>query len=528
MQQKNFSLNIPSINAESPKSIEFEQSLIIMGANGSGKTKLGRYLNDTLNAKNPAHQKVLFFLATKSIEMPYGFGIMPERSINESYFRNSNGNRGKNDFQEMFNCLMADRAFKANECFEGKGKSEAKIDQVIKLWRKILPHINLGIDYSTHLMHTKSKMANSQYQANEMSDGERVIFYIIGQIVLASEQSLIIFDEPEIHLNKSIISDLYSELEMLRPDCYFIYLTHDIDFACSKPDVKKIWLKGYTKNENREEKWDFEEIQPTPELPDELILKILGRRKPVLFIEGKENSPDMLLYSILFEDFLVIPSKDCENVINLVKAFGKNEQLHYLDSYGLIDRDRRNKEEIENLNDNNVYVLEVAEIENVLCVEEVLEFICKKMSKDTTEIIKIIKAKIFKSFQENLDNQIFLHSEGELRYNTKKRLNTKMNKEALKSNLTKALVTEDEFENIFLEKTKLFQSVIDDRDYKKLLKIYNNKGIVKEILPELNIRKDLPNQIIEWAKNDENDKQKILNAIKPYLGGFENILNKDQ
>ena len=38
-----------------------------------------------------------------------------------------------------------------------------------------------------------------------MSDGERAIFYFIGEVLCAKENSLIIIDEPENHLHKSIL-----------------------------------------------------------------------------------------------------------------------------------------------------------------------------------------------------------------------------------------------------------------------------------------------------------------------------------
>ena len=45
------------------------------------------------------------------------------------------------------------------------------------------------------------------YSASEMSDGERSIFYILGQVLSANENSVLIFDEPELHIHKSIMSN---------------------------------------------------------------------------------------------------------------------------------------------------------------------------------------------------------------------------------------------------------------------------------------------------------------------------------
>ena len=73
-----------------------------------------------------------------------------------------------------------------------------------------------------------------------MSDGERVIFYLIGQCLAASQQGIIVIDEPELHLHKSIQAPLWSAIERLRPDCLFVYFTHDVDFAVAQESSKRI------------------------------------------------------------------------------------------------------------------------------------------------------------------------------------------------------------------------------------------------------------------------------------------------
>ena len=78
------------------------------------------------------------------------------------------------------------------------------------------------------------KKPNEPYNAAEMSDGERVIFYLIGECLAAPDDAVIVIDEPEMHLHKSIQSDLWDAIEAERPDCLFVYLTHDVDFAASR------------------------------------------------------------------------------------------------------------------------------------------------------------------------------------------------------------------------------------------------------------------------------------------------------
>lgn len=41
-----------------------------------------------------------------------------------------------------------------------------------------------------------------------MSDGERVIFYLIGQCLAVRENGIVVIDEPELHLNRALLNRL--------------------------------------------------------------------------------------------------------------------------------------------------------------------------------------------------------------------------------------------------------------------------------------------------------------------------------
>lgn len=81
-----------------------------------------------------------------------------------------------------------------------------------------------------------------------MSDGERVTIYLLGQCLIAPNDMTIIIDEPEIHLHKSIMYRLWDKIEEFCPNKTFIYITHDLDFAASRKEATKIWVKSYFGN----------------------------------------------------------------------------------------------------------------------------------------------------------------------------------------------------------------------------------------------------------------------------------------
>ena len=90
-------------------------------------------------------------------------------------------------------------------------------------------------------------------------------------------------------------------------------------------------------------------------------------------IEGdKERSLDYKLYSIIFNDYNVIPVGSCQKVIQHTKTCSELSDKHYLDVKGIIDIDRRDENELNNLRAMGVFSLNVAEIENLFLLPEVV------------------------------------------------------------------------------------------------------------------------------------------------------------
>ena len=200
-----------------------------------------------------------------------------------------------------------------------------------------------------------------------MSDGERVIFYLIGECLAAPEDGVIVIDEPEIHLHKAIQSRLWDAIEAERTDCQFVYLTHDLDFAATRTTAKKIWLRSYDG-----QFWDWHEVPQGLRMPEEVLLTVLGSRKSILFVEGNAGSSDVSLYSLIYSDFTVVPHGSCNSVISSTRAFSGLKHLHHLNCVGIIDKDYRSDEEVEQLEESNIFAIGVSEVENLLLTEEVL------------------------------------------------------------------------------------------------------------------------------------------------------------
>ena len=306
--------------------IENKQSITIIGANGSGKTRFSVWIEQNNTDKN-VHR----ISAQKSLNMPenvqpssinkaeeeflYGTTIT-DKSWEKSIVKNSNRWKSKpeitllNDFDKLMQLLFTEdyqksREYRAEhkELKHNEFDNETILDRTKIIFEKLLPHRKLKIDAGCVKAGTD---AISYYNAAQMSDGEREIFYFIASVLSVPHNSIIIIDEPENHLHYSILGKLWDILEQDREDCLFIYITHNLDFAVSRINSQLIWIKNYFGN-NR---WDFELIENT-DIPESLQLQILGNRQNILFIEGDSNSYDLKLYNILFENYTIIPVNGC-------------------------------------------------------------------------------------------------------------------------------------------------------------------------------------------------------------------------
>lgn len=290
-------------------------------------------------------------------------------------------------------------------------------------------------------------------------------------------------DEPELHLNRSIRASLYTEIEAVRTDCTFIYLTHDIDFATSRPEAQKIWMKSYDS-----ERWEHEILEPVEGLPEELLITILGVRKNVVLVEGTNDSLDTDLYrQILDDNFLVIPYGGCEEIIRGVKAFKNREGNlfhNHVEVLGIVDRDRRTEKEIKTLQEDDIYVLEVAEVENLFCTREVIKLVCDEHNKDHEEVIN----KLFTCLKEELSTQIEERTSQEINSELKLLTSEKLKQE--EQGIKKIFTYSVDYTTKYEENKKQFDKIIEDKNYDELLKFYNRKKLANRISGDCGLAKD--------------------------------------
>lgn len=236
-----------------------------------------------------------------------------------------------------------------------------------------------------------------------------------------------------------------------------------------------------------------------------MYLEVLGSRKPIIFLEGDTSSIDYELYEQVYATHTIKPLGSCEKVIQTVKAFNEQTSFHHLKSFGIIDRDRRQTSDIVTLNASNIWILDVAEAENLLLLEHVVKAVAAHMDKDRTATFNAVKANIMDFFKSELDNQILLHFRETLR----KEL-IKMNN-FLSKDIAGAIV---ELDSLYskIDKAKLyndikleFSSFISNQDYQSILRVFNLKNA---LIPKSKVCE------MTGVRNKEDYRKLVVSLLK--------------
>lgn len=507
--------------------IESEHSFVIVGANGSGKSHLGAYIeskntNNTLRISAQRALSIPDIIAVKGEESAFNkvhYGNEKEHNNNYKWNWGKSTTTLVDDYGSVLAAVFARITNEQKQYFDACRRSEKEnvekpktpqiiSDKIIDIWKTVFPHRNIIIGDN------KVVAANgeSTYHAQDMSDGERVAIYLMGQCLVAPDNMTLIIDEPEIHLHKSIMQKLWDKIEEYCPNKTFVYITHDLDFAVSRKEAKKIWVKKFYK-EKGQERWDIELLNDNNTIPDSLLLEVLGNRKDVLFVEGEKGSYDSQLYSAVYEDYYVIPCHNCYKVIEFTKAFNdsKMRTLHNINVKGIIDRDYMSEEEITAYNKDNIFTLNVSEVENLFLLEEIQHIIAEHQALDNIQqTINTIKEFVFSEFQNEKDIQVLSKYQRELSYKFQQAINEKVDtKDAIEKNI-RSIDYDGLYSDVLLKTEKILQ----DKDYNALLKIYNRKGLLRQISKFFKVT-DYPDLVLRLLKTDK--KKEIVDALKQHL-----------
>lgn len=465
---------------------KIDSTTVIIGANGAGKTSLINELRKNSIDEMyvlPA-QKLLYFVSNISnrnnIEQENYIRDLKNTNIKydtiDLYPLNIQDNFS-NTFTNLITLLVKDIMVVATYKFRGQNDSSLSLWQKLeRIWNKIKPEISFEIDPIKIIVNVKKN--DSKYSINGLSDGERCILFYIGNVLLAPENSYIIVDEPETFLNAAIYNELWDLLISERPDCQFIFASHNMDFVQSRTNATYVWCQKFKAPYNLE----YQILDDSLNLPLNLLTEVSGTKKPILFCEGTKSSIDYQIYSKLFSEFCFVkPVQGHKQVIQHTKAYNNLQLLHGNTAYGIIDNDWMNESSIQEQKDQNIFVLPFNEVEMMLVDEAVVKS-CLPFDDDKEKQRKFenFQQSIIKSCEEKKDKIISLA--------LKKRVdeflegnciqNNKPSKEDVEE-FFKSLVDEFDVSSTVDNITSIVEASIDTSDFSRILKICNLK---KEII----------------------------------------------
>ena len=243
----------------------------------------------------------------------------------------------------------------------------------------------------------------------QMSDGERNAMIIAGHVITAEAGTVFLIDEPDRHLHSAITQPFFSALfDLRRKDCAFIIATHDIGLPVANPEARVLMLRSCQWRGSQCVSWDAEILEPDAQLPEELKHSIFGSRKKILFVEGKSTgSLDTPLYTTLFPDISVVPKGSCEEVQKAVIGLRDSQDSHHVEAFGLIDRDNREDEDVEELSKKGIFALEVYAVESLYYCSDAIAAIADQQAESLNED----KNKLIESANKKAIDDLKKHAE---------------------------------------------------------------------------------------------------------------------
>ncbi len=470
--------------------------VIVIGANGAGKSRFSDYL--------------LAEHGDKGVRLSALDAVAPGAPGTDS------------PFEQLLKRLMHDELLsliqykvQANDDPEAR-PPRTRLDRVIDFWHQIFPDNRILISSGEMLFSREGDAKDDVYAPTRLSAGERTVLYSLAKTLYAPQDALIFVDNSANFLHPSVLAQLWNMLEDCRADCTFIYTTHDLDFVATRSHSAVVWVRDYDPSTVT---WNYDVLPPDTGLSDDIYLTILGARKHVLFIEGDGvNSIDAKLYPLVFQDFTVKSLGSCGKVIEATRAFNSLNGFHHLDSYGIVDRDRRDAGEVKYLRDKKIFVPEVAEIENILMLEDVIRTVAGSRGRNEAHVFGKVKKAVLNQFTQDLKKQALLHTRHRIKRTMEYRIDGRFKSINDLEDHINDLVKEINPRGLYEKFCREFRGLVADDDYAGVLKYYNEKSMLttSNVAGQCGLRNkdEYIKAILDLLRHDGAAATRIRKAIK--------------
>ena len=416
--------NIPQISGQPLQiTLKANDRLFIVGANGSGKSALIQQLVSSNQGEKikriSAHRQTWF--QSGSLD------LTPQSR--KQFDKNSTGSerqdqaRWRDDYaQQRQSVVLFDLVAKENtrarlithhvdsgntgEAEKTSAKLPSPFDQLNEFLRIGTLAVSLENSNDEEIL-ARHQDSSAPFSIAQMSDGERNAAIIAATVLTVESGTVLLIDEPERHLHRSIIEPLLSALFEKRTDCTFVVSTHEVALPVADPEASVLMVRSCKWSGTTATAWDAELLEPNLDLPEDLKRSILGSRKRILFIEGTSNSLDLPLYSALFPDVSVVSKESCSNVQRAVSGLRESQELHHVEAFGLIDRDGRGEENVRQLAEGGVFTLDMYSVESLYYCSDAIAAVASRQAEslghnaDADDMIELAHQKMLEALKKD-------------------------------------------------------------------------------------------------------------------------------
>jgi energy-coupling factor transporter ATP-binding protein EcfA2 len=532
-----YKIDIPGNNNDVMTfSTEFRRINIILGGNGTGKSKLLNQLKGQINSFG-SPRSLIYVEGGRTMTIPESLKLTNlDFSSYQTYSQTENlyfGKRNKTISQRIKDglILLEQKEQEINNEFAHAAhawgisdrktsfpiKPQAPLEKLFEIFNEVFPSITLKFNSAQKAL--KCNKNGNEYGPSQLSDGEKQIFCLLADIfMLADQNSLILVDEPELNLNPGLACRFWDILENELPESIFIYATHCVSFAM-RDHVEKIVVLGKSPINSTS-------IEDISELEPDHLRELLGAIPAILSsssalaIEGKENSFDQLFYRWLLNnnDLEVIPIGGCTDVFNVAHKTGIWEKIApSVKIGGVIDCDYRHKDELNKFAKGATLVLDYHEVESYFCDPKLICEIGNALSViEHIPTLDDINDFILESFQNQINTiaaqRTFARANIRLGVSIdRSTLSTISNEEDLKVIVAKEAVKETQKAHDSIGEEKIL--LILNEELERCKKAYNSKSIEDILI--LMPGKELLNKLA--PKVGCRSERNLANAVKKHI-----------
>ena len=518
--------------------IEMGEQLYVVGANGSGKSAL--FQQWVTSAHGPTIKRIAAHRQTWFESGSLNFTARSRRDFEEnsmSWDRQVDARWMDHSPVEKQAAVLFDLVAKDNTRYRtigqhvddnNLGEATEFASNSASLFKQLNDLLNLGkltvslSNSNDEEILARHRNSDISFSIAKMSDGERAAVMMAANVLTVESGTVLLIDEPERHLHRSIIEPFLSALFEQREDCTFIISTHEIALPIANPTAQVVMLRSCNWQGDQASEWDAEVLESGVDLPDDLKRDILGARRRILFVEGTPNSLDLPLYGALFPDLSVISKGSCDDVIRAVKGLRGSYEHHHVEAIGLIDRDDRTEDEVSDLAQDRIFALDVYSVESLYYCSDAIEAVARRqadsLGRNSDEMISTATQSALKVIADtgSLSNRMAARRSERLVYN---RFTAHLPdwKEIMATG--EQLTINKPIENPFQDELDFFNNLNEAGDLDSLITRYplRESGVFDSTAKALECgkRENYERMVVARVLDDESLARKIKERISP-------------